>query len=161
MRIPQELDAFGWNPEWLIQNESADSVGRNNNRDQRQKRVVDKSSRVDGHFVKAKQEGNCGGENCMKTEEWRKGNEDADGKSKRRPLGWIIQGEQTAKGRTQHRKGVGYRVSGVGRSADTPTPDTWRLLKAAQSFRFVVVRVEHSQELGDNQKVLNLLRQVQ
>jgi len=97
----------------------------------------------------------------MKPEEGREGNEYSNRKSKRRSLRWIIQHEQTAKGGTKH----------FVRQAFLPViiwfPRTDRQeclsysLKAIQGLRFVVEGVEHGQELGDDQQVLNLLREIQ
>jgi hypothetical protein len=89
----------------------------------------------------------------VKAKKRRECNEYADRKSKRRPLGWIINSEQTAKRGTKHKK---FRVSSSEFRVGTDEPETRNpkpetSLKTIQSLSFVVVRVKDGQELGDNE----------
>ena len=88
------------------EDKSADGVRRNNYRDEGQEGIVDERAAVNGNLVEAKKEGHRRSHDCVQAEEWREGNEYADRKSKRRSLRWIIQREQTAKGRAKHLKPV-------------------------------------------------------
>ncbi len=63
---------------------------------------VPKSPAVYGDLVEAKEKSNQRRQYRMKPKEGREGNEYSDGKSKRRPLRWIVQREQTAKSHTKH-----------------------------------------------------------
>lgn len=75
----------------------------------------------------------------MQTEKRRERDENPNGESKRRSFGWIIDSEQTAKCGTKHET----------------------LFKAIQGLGFVVKGVENGQEFGNDQKVLDLVRQIQ
>jgi hypothetical protein len=85
--------------------------------------------------------GTSGRHDGMETKKGRERDEDADRKSKRRPLGWIVNRKQTAKCCTEH-----------------PCKSRGPLAKALQRFRFVVVSVEHGKQFCDHQQVLNSIR---
>lgn len=110
MRMPQEFDTRGGNPQRTSKNECPDGVRSNDDRNQSKKRIIDKSPAIDGNLVETKNKGNQGCQNCMESKERREGNENPKRKSKRRSLRWIIQREQTAKGGTKHKKSFESRV---------------------------------------------------
>src|SRR4029077_20349364 len=111
MRMSQKFDAGRGNPQRASKDKRSDRIRGNDNRDQREKRVVDKSPTVDSNLVDTQNEGNQSCQNCMESKKRREGNENAKRKSKRRSLRWIIQREQTAKGGTKHFSSSKFQVS--------------------------------------------------
>ena len=97
MRISQQLHAFVRNRQRTSENESADGVRDDDDRDQRQDRVVDKSPGVDRDFVEAEGKRDHGRHDRVQAQKRRESDEYPDRKSKRRPLGWIVDRKQTAK----------------------------------------------------------------
>ena len=57
MRIFQQRDPGVGNSQWSAQHEGADGVGGNDNWDEREKRVVNKSAGINRELVEAKEEG--------------------------------------------------------------------------------------------------------
>ena len=162
--MPQKFNTGGGNAQRAPENKSADSVGSNDNGNESQKRIVDKSAAVDGNLVETKKKGKQRGQNCMKPEEWREGNENSQRKSKRRSLRWIVQRKQTAKGGAKHFLGSKFQVPGCKVRGSDLKPETWNLkllFEAIQSLGFVVVGVEHGQEFGDDQKIPNPIGKLQ
>ena len=78
MRILQELNAFGGDSQWAAQHKRANRVGSNDNRNQRQKWVVDERSTVDCDLVEAKKKCRQRSHDRVKTEEGGKSNENSD-----------------------------------------------------------------------------------
>ena len=102
MRVLKKLDACGRDSQRTSGDKSTYRVGCDDDGDKRQKGIIDKGSAVYSELVETKKKGNQRRQDCVKAEEGREGNEYANRKSKRRPLRWIIQREQTAKGGTKH-----------------------------------------------------------
>ena len=98
----QEFEAFVRNAPGAAQDEGTHAIRSDDYGDERQKGIIDKRPGVDGYFVEAKEKGDHGRHDGVKTKKWRKGDENTDRKSKRRPLGWIIDRKQTAKCRAKH-----------------------------------------------------------
>ena len=111
MWMGEKLDAVWRNSDWSSQQKSADRVRRDDDRDKRQKGIIDKGAAVNRDLIKTKRKGNKRGENCMEAKEGGEGDEYANGKSKRRSLRWIVQREQTAESRAEHiLSSSGFRV---------------------------------------------------
>ena len=76
--MSQKFDTCGGDSQRASENKSSDRVGCNDNRNKRQKGIVDKGPAVDGDLVETKKEGNQSSQDCMKTEERREGNENSN-----------------------------------------------------------------------------------
>ena len=99
----------------------------------------------------------------MQTQEGREGNENAYRKCKRRPLRWIIDRKQTAKGSTKHLiSNFEFDVSSKYDSwLETRNPKSETLFEALQGFTFVFVGVEDRKQLCNYQEVLNSVSEVE
>ena len=104
MWLFQQCDALCRNLNWPAKYKGANRIRGNDNRDERKEWVVNKRAALDGDFVEAKQESDGGRHQSVQPQKRREGDENTDRKCKRRPLWWIIQREQTAKGRAKHLK---------------------------------------------------------
>ena len=78
MRVPQQFDARGGNPERTAENKSADGVRRDDDGNEGEEGVVDESAAIYGNFVEAKEKGNERRQNCMQAEKWREGDENSN-----------------------------------------------------------------------------------
>ena len=104
----QQFDTRIRDAQGSSENERADGVRRNDYRNESQKGIVDERAAIDCNFVEAENERHRRGHDRVETKEGGEGDENSDGKSKRRSLRWIIQREQTAKGRTKHASVSGF-----------------------------------------------------
>lgn len=102
MRILQQGDPFFGNSDWPAEEKCANRIRRHDDRNQRQKRIINEGATVNGDLIEPEDECDKGGENCVKAQEGAEGDKNADSKCKRRSLRRIIQREQTAEGRTKH-----------------------------------------------------------
>jgi len=121
MRMSQKFDTCLRNPQRTSEDKSSNGIGSNDDRNQSEKRIVDKSPAVDSYFVEAEYKGNQSCQNCMETQERGEGNENSKRESKRRSLRWIIQREQTAKSGTKHFLSSKSRVSSFRFASPTGT----------------------------------------
>ena len=110
MRMSQKFDTCLRNPQRTSEDKSSNGIGSNDDRNQSEKRIVDKSPAVDSYFVEAEYKGNQSCQNRMKTQERGEGNENPKGESKRRSLRRIVQREQTAEGSAEHDSVSGFKL---------------------------------------------------
>ena len=156
--VLEQLHTLIGNRQWAAEDKCADSVRSDDYRHQCQKGIVEERPRVDRNFVETKEECYRGRHDRVETEERREGDKYAYRKSKRRPLGWIIDRKQTAECSAKHQliadcqlpianfesqDQIGNRQSAIGNEI--------YLLKTLQRFRLVIIRVEDGEQFGDHQ----------
>ncbi len=159
LRIAQQLHPFRRNPHWFSQHQGAKSVRCCNDWHEREKGIVDEGAGIDRDLVEAKQKRDEGRHDRVKSEKRREGDENAYRKSKRRPLRWIIDREQTAESGTEHEvsfeSGVAELQAGATQTRNSNS------FEATQRFGLVVESVKHCQQFCDHEQALNLVSQIQ
>jgi hypothetical protein len=78
VRVLKEFNAGGGDPQRAPQHKGADCIRSNDNRNERQKRVVDEGPAVYRQLVEAENESNGSGQDGVETEKGLKRNKNAD-----------------------------------------------------------------------------------
>ena len=78
MRVPQQFDARGGNAERTAEDNSADRVRCDDDRNESEEGIVDERAAIDGHLVEAKEKGNERRQNCVQAKEWREGDKNSN-----------------------------------------------------------------------------------
>jgi len=67
--MSEEFDTRGRNPQWTSEKKCTDGIRGDDDRNQREERIVDECPAVDGNLVEAKNKGNQSCQNCMESKE--------------------------------------------------------------------------------------------